>query len=307
MVIKVKNLIKKFEEKVVLDNFNLELKENDILGLIGPNGCGKTTLISCILELIHYDSGNILVFGENNIKNKYDIKRKIGFVPQEVAVFDELTVRENIDFFCSLYVSNKNERKNLVNYAIDFVDLKKFEKFIPKKLSGGLLRRLNIACGIVNKPKLLILDEPTVAIDTQSRNFILEKIKFLNEQGTSILYTTHYLEEAEYLCKNISIMDNGKNIVTGNMKELIENVSIKEKIFVSGIFTQSFIDFLKEEENVIFVEEKDGSLILNYNTNVGNLKNLVHLLDKYNVAYDSIFSKRPSLQDVYLELTGKEM
>lgn len=307
MVIKVKNLIKKFEEKVVLDNFNLELKENDILGLIGPNGCGKTTLISCILELIHYDSGNILVFGENNIKNKYDIKRKIGFVPQEVAVFDELTVRENIDFFCSLYVSNKNERKNLVNYAIDFVDLKKFEKFIPKKLSGGLLRRLNIACGIVNKPKLLILDEPTVAIDTQSRNFILEKIKLLNEQGTSILYTTHYLEEAEYLCKNISIMDNGKNIVTGNMKELIENVSIKEKIFISGIFTQSFIDFLKEEENVIFVEEKDGSLILNYNTNVGNLKNLVHLLDKYNVAYDSIFSKRPSLQDVYLELTGKEM
>lgn len=307
MVIKVKNLIKKFEEKVVLDNFNLELKENDILGLIGPNSCGKTTLISCILELIHYDSGNILVFGENNIKNKYDIKRKIGFVPQEVAVFDELTVRENIDFFCSLYVSNKNERKNLVNYAIDFVDLKKFEKFIPKKLSGGLLRRLNIACGIVNKPKLLILDEPTVAIDTQSRNFILEKIKLLNEQGTSILYTTHYLEEAEYLCKNISIMDNGKNIVTGDMKELIENVSIKEKIFVSGIFKQSFIDFLKEEENVIFVEEKDGSLILNYNTNVGNLKNLVHLLDKYNVAYDSIFSKRPSLQDVYLELTGKEM
>lgn len=307
MVIKVKNLIKKFEEKVVLDNFNLELKENDILGLIGPNGCGKTTLISCILELIHYDSGNILVFGENSIKNKYDIKRKIGFVPQEIAVFDELTVRENIDFFCSLYVSNKNERKNLVNYAIDFVDLKKFEKFIPKKLSGGLLRRLNIACGIVNKPKLLILDEPTVAIDTQSRNFILEKIKLLNEQGTSILYTTHYLEEAEYLCKNISIMDNGKNIVTGDMKELIENVSIKEKIFVSGIFTQSFIDFLKEEENVIFVEEKDGSLILNYNTNVGNLKNLVHLLDKYNVAYDSIFSKRPSLQDVYLELTGKEM
>jgi hypothetical protein len=307
MVIKVKNLIKKFEEKVVLDNFNLELKENDILGLIGPNGCGKTTLISCILELIHYDSGNILVFGENSIKNKYDIKRKIGFVPQEIAVFDELTVRENIDFFCSLYVSNKNERKNLVNYAIDFVDLKKFEKFIPKKLSGGLLRRLNIACGIVNKPKLLILDEPTVAIDTQSRNFILEKIKLLNEQGTSILYTTHYLEEAEYLCKNISIMDNGKNIVTGDMKELIENVSIKEKIFVSGIFKQSFIDFLKEEENVIFVEEKDGSLILNYNTNVGNLKNLVHLLDKYNVAYDSIFSKRPSLQDVYLELTGKEM
>ena len=307
MVIKVKNLIKKFEEKVVLDNFNLELKENDILGLLGPNGCGKTTLISCILELIHYDSGNILVFGENSIKNKYDIKRKIGFVPQEIAVFDELTVRENIDFFCSLYVSNKNERKNLVNYAIDFVDLKKFEKFIPKKLSGGLLRRLNIACGIVNKPKLLILDEPTVAIDTQSRNFILEKIKLLNEQGTSILYTTHYLEEAEYLCKNISIMDNGKNIVTGDMKELIENVSIKEKIFVSGIFKQSFIDFLKEEENIIFVEEKDGSLILNYNTNVGNLKNLVHLLDKYNVAYDSIFSKRPSLQDVYLELTGKEM
>lgn len=307
MVIKVKNLIKKFEEKVVLDNFNLELKENDILGLIGPNGCGKTTLISCILELIHYDSGNILVFGENSIKNKYDIKRKIGFVPQEIAVFDELTVRENIDFFCSLYVSNKNERKNLVNYAIDFVDLKKFEKFIPKKLSGGLLRRLNIACGIVNKPKLLILDEPTVAIDTQSRNFILEKIKLLNEQGTSILYTTHYLEEAEYLCKNISIMDNGKNIVTGDMKELIENVSIKEKIFISGIFKQSFIDFLKEEENIIFVEEKDGSLILNYNTNVGNLKNIVHLLDKYNVAYDSIFSKRPSLQDVYLELTGKEM
>ena len=266
MVIKVKNLIKKFEEKVVLDNFNLELKENDILGLIGPNGCGKTTLISCILELIHYDSGNILVFGENSIKNKYDIKRKIGFVPQEIAVFDELTVRENIDFFCSLYVSNKNERKNLVNYAIDFVDLKKFEKFIPKKLSGGLLRRLNIACGIVNKPKLLILDEPTAGLDPRGRDEILSEIKSIHEnRKMTVILVSHSMEDVAKIAERIIVFDKGKVFLDGEPREIFRN---EDKLLGVGLGIPQITSLMRTlkkrgldiNEDAITVEEAKESL-----------------------------------------------
>lgn len=228
MIIKVEDLIKKFKEKIVLDHFNLSLEKGGVLGLIGPNGCGKTTSIMCMLSLLRYDSGKIEVFGKKDIQNEYAIKKKIGIVPQELAVFENLNVRENIDYFCGLYVSNKNERKKLVDEAIEFTGLQSHQKMLQKKLSGGLKRRLNIACGISHKPELVILDEPTVAVDAQSRKFILDGIKDLAKNGSSILYTTHYLDEAEYLCNKISIMDNGKNILTGDMQTLINGVSVKE-------------------------------------------------------------------------------
>ena len=192
-VIKIENLVKRYHELVALDHFNLEIEEGEIFGLLGPNGSGKTTTINCILSLLSYDKGSIQVFGKEMHPDSYDIKRQLGVVMQNVAVFDELTVYENIDYFCGLYVKDKTLRKQYVEEAIDFVGLNEFRKFYPKKLSGGLLRRLNIACGIAHKPKLIFLDEPTVAVDPQSRNKILEGILELNRQGATIIYTSYYM------------------------------------------------------------------------------------------------------------------
>lgn len=233
MIVKVKNVVKRYSEKLALDHFNMEVKEGEILGLLGPNGCGKTTAINCILSLLNFDKGEIQLFGQKMTPNSYDIKRQIGLVPQEVSVFENLTVRENIDYFCGLYVDDKNTRRRYVDEAIEFVGLKDYVKYYPKKLSGGLKRRLNIACGIVHKPKLIFLDEPTVAVDAQSRNFILEGIRKLNQEGSTIIYTTHYLEEAEMLCSRIIIMDNGKDLVSGTTEELKAMITTSEKIVVS--------------------------------------------------------------------------
>ena len=194
-IVEVNNLVKRYRELVALDHFNLQIEEGEIFGLLGPNGSGKTTTINCILSLLKYDKGSIRIFGKEMEPDSYDLKAKIGVVMQNVAVFDELNVYENIDYFCGLYVRDKELRKRYVEEAISFVGLEEFRKFYPKKLSGGLLRRLNIACGIAHKPRLIFFDEPTVAVDPQSRNKILEGIVTLRDEGATIIYTSHYMEE----------------------------------------------------------------------------------------------------------------
>ena len=219
MVIDVKNLVKRYDDLVALDHLNLQVDEGEIFGLLGPNGSGKSTAINCILSLLKYDKGQIKVYDKLMKANSYDLKKNIGVVMQNIAVFDELTVYENIDYFCGLYILDKKRRKELVEEAIEFVGLDDYKKFYPKKLSGGLLRRLNIACGIAHKPKLIILDEPTVAVDPQSRNNILEGIVKLNKAGATIVYTSHYMEEVEQICTKIAIMDKGRVIASGTSEE----------------------------------------------------------------------------------------
>ena len=182
--------------------------------------------MNCMLSLLSYDSGSVKIFGEEMRPNRYDIKKRIGVVPQNVAVFKDLSVRENIDYFCGLYVTDRKKRKELVDEAIEFVELQDFVKFRPKKLSGGLLRRLNLVCGIAHKPELIILDEPTVAVDPQSRNKILEGIQELNRQGSTVIYTTHYMEEVEEICTKVVIMDHGKILAQGTTDELKQQVSL---------------------------------------------------------------------------------
>ena len=194
-VVKITDLVKRYGELVALDHLDLEIAEGEVFGLLGPNGSGKTTTINCLLSLLTFDKGEIEIFGKKMTPTAYDIKKNIGVIMQNVAVFDELTVYENIDYFCGLYITAKAQRKQYVEDAVKFVGLEDFLKFRPKKLSGGLLRRLNIACGIAHKPKLIILDEPTVAVDPQSRNRILEGIEELNRAGSTVIYTSHYMEE----------------------------------------------------------------------------------------------------------------
>ena len=198
-MIHIENLVKRYGDLVALNHLSLDIKEGEIFGLLGPNGSGKTTAINCLLSLLKYDKGDIEIFGQKMTPDNYEVKQQIGIVLQNVAVFDELTVSENIDYFCGLYIHDKNRRRELVEEAIWFVGLEDYRKTRPQKLSGGLLRRLNIACGIAHKPRLIILDEPTVAVDPQSRNKILEGIQELNRQGSTIIYTSHYMEEVEQI------------------------------------------------------------------------------------------------------------
>ena len=249
-VIEIKNLTKCYGDLIALDDFSLDVYEGEILGLLGPNGSGKSTTINTILSLLKYDSGSIKIFNKEMSPTAYDIKSKIGVVFQDVAVFDELSVIENIDYFCGLYIKDKKIRANYVQDAINLVSLNEFTKFKPKQLSGGLLRRLNIACGIAHKPKLIFLDEPTVAVDPQSRNNILEGIKRLNELGATIVYTTHYMEEVEQLCNQIIIIDKGRVIASGTKDELKNMITLGERITIElKSMNQTFIEQLKNSDS----------------------------------------------------------
>lgn len=307
-IIEVKNLTKTYKNLKAVDNLSFEVKEGEILGLLGPNGSGKSTTINCILQLLNYSSGNIKIFNKDMKPDSYDIKSKIGVIFQDVAVFDELTVYENIDYFCGLYISDKNKRKKYIEDAIELVGLNDFKKYYPKQLSGGLLRRLNIACGIAHKPKLIFLDEPTVAVDPQSRNNILDGIKKLRDSGATIIYTTHYMEEVEILCDRVIILDKGKILASGTCDELKELASTSEKITVEvSNLSDKYIEDLSNLKNVDIVTYTNNILLVSYKTGKHNLIDLIEYLKNKKIKYNRIYSERPTLNDVFLELTGKDL
>ena len=310
-VLSVKNLVKRYKEKIALDHFNLDVAKGEVLGLLGPNGCGKTTAINCILSLLKYDKGEIRIFDEPMRPDAFAIKRKIGLVPQEVSVYYHFTVKQNIDYFCGLYIDNGAERKKLVEEAIDFVGLNNYESYKAKKLSGGLLRRLNIACGIAHKPELIFLDEPTVAVDAQSRNFILSGIRKLAQNGSTIVYTTHYLEEAEQLCDRMVIMDNGRDIANGTFDELKDLIRTSEKVVVEFVglhdTADSIMEALKTIPHVTGVVQNGSEWLITFENSINNLNELILFINKRQLAYRKLYSERPSLSDIFLELTGKEL
>ncbi len=307
-IIEVKNLTKEYKKLKAIDNLSFEVHEGEILGLLGPNGSGKSTTINCILSLLNFNKGEIKIFGKEMKPDAYDIKAKLGVVFQDVAVFEELTVYENIDYFCGLYIKDKEIRKQYIEEAIELVGLEEFKKFHPKQLSGGLLRRLNIACGIAHKPKLIFLDEPTVAVDPQSRNNILDGIKKLRDNGATIVYTTHYMEEVEILCDRIIILDKGHILASGTCDELKELTKIEEKITVevNGL-EQKYIDEIKKIGNVDEVTYHSNILIVTYKKGKNNIVELMEYLKKESIKYNKIYLDRPTLNDVFLELTGKEL
>ena len=310
-VINVANLTKEFKELRAVDDLSFQVKEGEILGLLGPNGSGKSTTINCILSLLKIDKGNIEIFDKKMDVNAYDIKSKIGVVFQEVAVFYELTVYENIDYFCGLYIKDKATRKQYIEDAIKLVHLEDFTNFYPKKLSGGLLRRLNIACGIAHKPKLIFLDEPTVAVDPQSRNNILDGIKALRDNGATIVYTTHYMEEVEIICDRVIIIDKGHIIASGTIDELKKLTSIEEKVSVEiNNLDNKYVEEITKLDDVHEASYDNGILVVSYkedNDNKNNIADLMHYLKKQGIKYNKIYSERPTLNDVFLELTGKEL
>ena len=307
-IVKVDSLVKRYGENIAVDHFSLEVKKGEILGLLGPNGSGKTTTINCILSLFTYDTGSIEVFGQKMSPERFDLKRRIGVVPQNVAVLNALTVEENIDFFCGLYIKDKAERKACIEEALEFTGLTEFRKQKPKKLSGGLLRRLNIACGIAHKPELIFFDEPTVAVDPQSRNAILEGIRKMNEQGSTVIYTSHYMEEVEELCSRIVIMDHGKNEAEGTSQSLKSSLRNRETIRINmPVHEKELLDQIRNINHVYDVRIDEEDVIIKCDGGEHNLVHILNFLSEKQLPFGRVTTELPTLNDVFLEITGKEL
>ncbi len=224
-ILKLEGLTKKYDNKPVVDHINLEIKKGEIFGLLGPNGAGKSTIMNMVCSLIKPTTGKIELFHYDIKTDGKKVKAKLGYIPQELAIHGNLKAWENVELFTSLYGIKGEALKKAVTQALEFVGLEDKRNGFAKNFSGGMKRRLNIACAVGHRPELLIFDEPTVGIDPQSRNFILEKIKYVNQQGATVIYTSHYMEEIEAICTRIAIMDNGKIIAIGTKEELIEMVT----------------------------------------------------------------------------------
>ncbi len=307
-VVEIEGLLKEYGDLTAVDRIDLKIEEGEVFGLLGPNGSGKTTTISCLLSLIDYSRGNIKIFGKDMSARAYDIKKDIGIVLQDVAVFDELSVEENIRYFCSLYIKDKKLCSRYVEDAMEFVGIQEFRKFRPKKLSGGLLRRLNIACGIAHKPKFIIMDEPTVAVDPQSRNNILEGIEKLNKNGATVLYTSHYMDEIEQICTKIAIMDKGKIIARGTKEEIKDMIGVEETIeVVLSEIPNGLVEKIKENRNIKDCVVKGNELRIISKKGRHSLNTIVGYIQENDVKIRKLTSKEPSLNDVFLEITGKEL
>jgi ABC-2 type transport system ATP-binding protein len=306
MIVEIKNLVKRYNETLALDNGNLSISEGVIFGLLGPNGAGKTTMINTMLALTGTDSGDVKVFGRSLKDCEMEIKRNIGIVPQDIAVFEELTASENVMFFAKLYGLGGPSLKERVNEALEFTGLTDKKNEFPKKYSGGMKRRLNIACAIVHQPKLIIMDEPTVGIDPQSRKHILQSVRELNRRGSTVIYTSHYMEEVEEICTDIAIMDHGRVIARGTRDELTAMISFEEKVVIDlSSVNFTIVDRVRRLPGV-----KECSTVGNRLAVVSqkDSRNLGRIIDCISEAESEILAfnvERPSLEGVFLTLTGR--
>ena len=307
-IVEVKALTKKFKDIIAVDNISLNIEQGEIYGLLGPNGAGKSTIIKIISGLLKKNKGEVLILGKNIDKHSTFTKQNMGIVPQNITIYNDLTASENVSFFASLYGLKGEKLKKQTEEALEFVDLADKASQFPKSFSGGMKRRLNIACAIAHRPTLIIMDEPTVGIDPQSRNHILESVKKLNKLGCTIIYTTHYMEEVESLCSKIGIIDHGKLIAEGTKAELKSIVSDRKSIIIS-VDDSSKINTheLSEIEGVIDVLVIDNILKIANKKEINNWDKIIMLLNKSEVIIKNIESEAPSLETVFLTLTGRKL
>lgn len=308
-LIEIKNVTKRFDDKIAVDNISLSIEDGDIFGLLGPNGAGKSTLISMITGLLKPDSGDILVDGYSIIKNPLEVKRQLGLVPQEIALMETVSAYDNLEFWGSLYGLKGKLLKERINEALEVAGLidRKNEKL--KKFSGGMKRRLNIAAAILHHPRILIMDEPTVGIDPQSRNHIFEFTKEINKnRDTTVIYTSHYMEEVDYLCNGLFIMDLGKEVAYGTKKSVKAMVSDKSRLLLKpDSYTAETLIRVKALEGVMDLTEEDGMLKLVVKEEFFNLNTLINSLYEERIKIRGITFEEPTLEEVFLSLTGKTL
>ena len=307
-ILEVTKLEKSYHENKAVNNLSFDVYPGEILGLLGPNGAGKSTTISMLSTLLKSDAGNISVFGLPLATHTNQIKGELGIVPQEIAIYEDISAYKNVAFFASLYGIKKDTLKQHVLDALSFVGLLDKSDDKPKTFSGGMKRRLNIACAIAHLPKLLILDEPTVGIDPQSRNHILTSLKKLKERGTTIIYTTHYMEEVEEIADRIVIMDKGTKIAEGSLRELLAKY---KDTLIYTLYVDNFSPSIKDQLiNIIGVEDveiREDSLKITVSKNKDTLDQIILLLVQKDFHIRNLETEEGNLEMVFLELTGKKL
>jgi ABC-2 type transport system ATP-binding protein len=306
-VISVQNLSKRFGALQAVDRISFEVSQGELFGFLGPNGAGKTTTISMISGLLRPDEGSVTI-GEYDLWNSpRQAKRCIGLVPQEIALYEEFSARENLMFWGGLYDLSRAELKKGIDEILQRVGLAERAREPVSRFSGGMKRRLNLAAGLVHRPRVLLLDEPTVGIDPQARNAILEIIRDIARQGTTIVFTTHHLEEAEKLCDRIAIMDHGRILQTGSVRELAKVVGDRDVITLRGRFSADELKQCLKEAPVDVLSVGDQSATLSLTGDHYGLASLVERMGKAGIELVDVSVQKPTLESVFLKLTGREL
>ena len=307
MIANMKNVVKRYGDTLALDHLNLEVPQGEIFGLLGPNGAGKTTAIRVLCGLIDADSGEATVLGQKQSVKNLEARREIGLVTQEITVFTDLSAEENLRYFGGLYGLRGAELAANVKEMLGFVGLSDRAKKKPGTFSGGMQRRLNIACALVHKPKLVIMDEPTVGIDPQSRNHILESVKEIAKNGTTVIYTSHYMEEVEAICNRVSIMDLGRVITEGTIDELVSRILHEQVVRLTALVpSDSLTADFKAISGVKNVTVDGNVYAITSAADSGNVSRIMEIAGRHG-GVSSFTEEKPNLENVFLTLTGKKL
>ncbi len=308
----VSRLTKKYGELCAVDNLSFTVKEGEIFGFLGPNGAGKSTTLNVLTTLSEFNSGEISIGGYDLVQKKDKIKGLIGMVPQSIAVYPTLTAAENVTFFASLYGLSGKKLHSAVDEALDFVGISDHRKIQARRLSGGMQRRLNIACGIVHTPKLIVMDEPTVGVDAQSREQILHSINILRDRGATVIYTSHYMPEVQEICDRIAIVDKGRLVACGTEQELVTLVTDISSVYVGIRFPSDFQqETLKKQLLVIpdvrAVTVRENEIRLDVSLGFSNIAPVLKVCMEMGLPILSVNSESPNLETTFLALTGHDL
>ncbi len=308
MIIEIKNLVKRYKDNYAVNGVDLSIEEGEIFGVLGPNGAGKSTTLNALIGLISCNEGSIKIFGKDFSGKEREIRREIGYVPQDLAFFEELSALDNVTYWGKLYGLRGKALKDAVQEALERTGLWERRKEQAKKYSGGMKRRLNIACAIVHHPKILLMDEPTVGVDPQSRNSILDSIRELNSNGTTVIYTSHYMEEIEAICSKVAIMDFGKIIALGTVEELIASASSTSRISLHfRRVDDDLLRILRKQPAVISCERREDCVDVTLRNGEWTFSSLVTELSQAGQEIIGAEIEKPSLESVFLQLTGKKL
>ena len=312
-MLEVRNLVKQYGDFTAVDNVSFDASKGSVFGLLGPNGAGKSTAINCISGLLSPTSGHISVAGADIVKEGKKAKRSLGVVPQELALYEDLPAVENLRYWGKAYGLRGSELQSRVQDVLEHIGLADRARDLPKNFSGGMKRRLNFGCGIVHRPSVLLLDEPTVGVDPQSRQRLFEMVEAEREAGACILYTTHYMEEAERLCDDLGIIDHGKLIATGTVSELKSQLSARDVLQLSGDFPDTGVTEListltgRGMHDLELISQDDGVLTLTLSSASQHLPEIFAAITKMGGSVSETSLRSPNLETLFLLLTGKEL
>lgn len=303
------NVTKRYDDNLAVDKANFTINKGEIFGLLGPNGAGKSTLLSMLCGIVSIDKGDIKVGSHSINKDPKKVKKLIGYVPQELAIFENLSINDNLNYFAGMYGLKRNIKKERILEALEVTGLKERSKDKVKKLSGGMKRRLNIACAILHHPEVLIMDEPTVGIDPQSRNHILEFTKDLNKKyGTTIIYTSHYMEEIQSLCDKMIILDEGKEIIKGTKEEILRSV-IDETVLNIRLLNKNpeIISEIRKLNGIVDASFEEDCLKIVVKRSIYKLEDILMVIREKESQILNLNINEPNLETVFLSLTGKQL